>query len=78
MQPEVTILGAGIVGIFTGLALAERGVRVRLIDRVLGLAGMQPAGEIPTEAVDELLPARRSPDHPVGNGNGHGHKVAAN
>ena len=33
MQPEVTILGAGIVGIFTGLALAERGVRVRLIDR---------------------------------------------
>lgn len=33
MQPEVTILGAGIVGICTGLSLIERGVRVRLIDR---------------------------------------------
>ncbi|MFN3207931.1 MAG: NAD(P)/FAD-dependent oxidoreductase [Roseovarius sp.] len=33
MHPEVTILGAGIVGICTGLSLAERGVKVRIIDR---------------------------------------------
>lgn len=33
MEPDVTILGAGIVGICTGLSLAEQGVRVRLIDR---------------------------------------------
>lgn len=33
MQPEVTILGAGIVGICTGLSLLERGMRVRLVDR---------------------------------------------
>lgn len=33
MQPEVTILGAGIVGICTGLSLLERGMRVRIVDR---------------------------------------------
>ena len=33
MQPEVTILGAGIVGICTALSLVERGLTVRLIDR---------------------------------------------
>ena len=31
--PQVTVLGAGIVGICTALSLAERGVRVRVIDR---------------------------------------------
>ena len=31
--PDVTILGAGIVGIMTALSLAERGFRVALIDR---------------------------------------------
>jgi len=50
------------------LAMQER---VRLIDRVLGLAGMKAAGEISIEVVDEILPARRSKSHPVGNGNGH-------
>lgn len=33
MQPEVTVLGAGIVGICTALSLIERGVKVRLVDR---------------------------------------------
>ena len=33
MPEEVTILGAGIVGICTALSLAERGVAVRVIDR---------------------------------------------
>ncbi|MEL7257696.1 MAG: FAD-dependent oxidoreductase [Pseudomonadota bacterium] len=33
MQADVTILGAGIVGICTALALTERGQKVRLIDR---------------------------------------------
>ncbi|MEM7599051.1 MAG: FAD-dependent oxidoreductase [Pseudomonadota bacterium] len=33
MTGEVTILGAGIVGICTALSLAERGVSVRIIDR---------------------------------------------
>lgn len=32
-SPEVTILGAGIVGICTALSLLERGVQVTLIDR---------------------------------------------
>ncbi|WP_171178985.1 FAD-binding oxidoreductase [Ruegeria sp. HKCCD8929] len=31
--PDVTVLGAGIVGICSALSLAERGLRVRLIDR---------------------------------------------
>lgn len=31
--PEVTVLGAGIVGICTALSLVEKGLRVRLIDR---------------------------------------------
>ena len=31
--PDVTILGAGIVGIMTALSLTERGFRVALIDR---------------------------------------------
>lgn len=35
--PEVTVLGAGIVGICSALSLAEKGLRVRLIDR--GLPG---------------------------------------
>ncbi|HAR53499.1 MAG TPA: FAD-binding oxidoreductase, partial [Roseovarius nubinhibens] len=30
---EVTVLGAGAVGIFCALSLAERGAKVRLIDR---------------------------------------------
>ncbi|WP_436398977.1 NAD(P)/FAD-dependent oxidoreductase [Roseobacter sp. S98] len=33
MERSVTVLGAGIVGICTALSLAERGVRVRVIDR---------------------------------------------
>ena len=33
MTPHVTVLGAGIVGICTGLSLLERGASVRLIDR---------------------------------------------
>ena len=33
MSEDVTVLGAGIVGICCALSLAERGVRVRLIDR---------------------------------------------
>lgn len=33
MTPQVTVLGAGIVGICTGLSLLERGASVRLIDR---------------------------------------------
>ncbi|WP_298975261.1 FAD-binding oxidoreductase [uncultured Roseobacter sp.] len=33
MQPPVTIIGAGIVGICCALSLQERGVQVRLIDR---------------------------------------------
>ena len=33
MKPDVTVLGAGIVGICTGLSLIERGLRVRLVDR---------------------------------------------
>ena len=32
-QPDVTVLGAGIVGICSALSLAERGLKVRLIDR---------------------------------------------
>ncbi|UWQ91874.1 FAD-binding oxidoreductase [Rhodobacteraceae bacterium M382] len=32
-QPDVTVLGAGIVGICSALSLAERGLNVRLIDR---------------------------------------------
>ncbi|MCP5072918.1 MAG: FAD-binding oxidoreductase, partial [Rhodobacteraceae bacterium] len=31
--PDVTVLGAGIVGICSALSLAEKGLRVRLIDR---------------------------------------------
>ncbi len=31
--PDVTVLGAGIVGICSALSLAERGLKVRLIDR---------------------------------------------
>ncbi|MGB1216203.1 MAG: FAD-dependent oxidoreductase, partial [Pikeienuella sp.] len=30
---DVTVLGAGVVGICTALSLAEKGLRVRLIDR---------------------------------------------
>ncbi|WP_027246020.1 NAD(P)/FAD-dependent oxidoreductase [Leisingera daeponensis] len=33
VSPDVTVLGAGIVGICSALSLAERGLRVRLIDR---------------------------------------------
>ena len=33
MEKDVTILGAGVVGICTALSLAERGVAARLIDR---------------------------------------------
>ena len=33
MAPQVTVLGAGIVGICTGLSLLERGASVRLVDR---------------------------------------------
>ncbi len=33
MSNDVTVLGAGIVGICTGLSLLERGLNVRLIDR---------------------------------------------
>lgn len=33
MAPQVTVLGAGIIGICTGLSLLERGAAVRLIDR---------------------------------------------
>ncbi|MEL7279781.1 MAG: FAD-dependent oxidoreductase [Pseudomonadota bacterium] len=33
MPVEVTVLGAGIIGICTALSLAQRGARVRLIDR---------------------------------------------
>ena len=33
MAEHVTILGAGAIGICTALALVERGVQVRLIDR---------------------------------------------
>ncbi|WP_338549270.1 NAD(P)/FAD-dependent oxidoreductase [Roseovarius phycicola] len=33
MQADVTILGAGIVGICTALALTERGLKVHLVDR---------------------------------------------
>lgn len=33
MVPDITVLGAGIVGICTGLSLVERGLRVRLVDR---------------------------------------------
>lgn len=33
MTANITILGAGIVGICTGLSLIERGASVRLIDR---------------------------------------------
>lgn len=33
MDRDVTVLGAGIVGICSALALSERGLRVRLIDR---------------------------------------------
>jgi D-amino-acid dehydrogenase len=33
MAPQVTVLGAGIVGICTGLSLLENGASVRLIDR---------------------------------------------
>ena len=32
-RPQVTIIGAGIVGICSALSLLERGVAVRLIDR---------------------------------------------
>ncbi|MEM9046662.1 MAG: FAD-dependent oxidoreductase, partial [Pseudomonadota bacterium] len=33
-HPEVTILGAGIIGICCALTLIERGFRVRIIDRI--------------------------------------------
>ena len=33
MTPDVTILGAGIVGIATALSLTERGFKVAIIDR---------------------------------------------
>lgn len=33
MAPNVTVLGAGIIGICTGLSLLERGASVRLIDK---------------------------------------------
>ncbi|WP_317054580.1 NAD(P)/FAD-dependent oxidoreductase [Roseovarius rhodophyticola] len=33
MQPDVTVLGAGIVGICTALSLIERDITVRLVDR---------------------------------------------
>ncbi|WP_293573822.1 FAD-dependent oxidoreductase [Phaeobacter sp.] len=32
-QPDVTVLGAGIVGICSAISLAEQGLKVRLIDR---------------------------------------------
>ena len=33
MDPDVTILGAGIIGICSALSLSERGLQVRLVDR---------------------------------------------
>lgn len=32
-EPQVTVLGAGIIGICCALSLLERGVSVRLIDK---------------------------------------------
>ena len=33
-DPEVLVVGAGPVGLFAGLALAEHGVRVQIIDKM--------------------------------------------
>lgn len=53
MKPDVTVLGAGIVGICAGLSLIERGLKVRLVDR--GEPGQETsfgnAGVISTSSV---------------------------
>lgn len=63
MAQEVTVLGAGIVGICCALSLVERGVRVRLIDRgdpgqetSFGNAGVISPWSVIPQAVPGLLP----------------------
>lgn len=62
-QQDVTILGAGLVGICTALSLAERGVRVTVIDRGApgqetshGNAGVISPWSIIPQALPGLLP----------------------
>lgn len=55
MSDEITIIGAGIVGISIGLELARRGQKVRVLDRK-GVAGETSAGNAGAFAFQEIEP----------------------
>lgn len=55
MSDEITIIGAGIIGISIGLELARRGQKVRVLDRK-GVAGETSAGNAGAFAFQEIEP----------------------
>ncbi len=55
MSNEITIIGAGIIGVSIGLELARRGQKVRVLDRK-GVAGETSAGNAGAFAFQEVEP----------------------
>ncbi|WP_424941143.1 NAD(P)/FAD-dependent oxidoreductase [Aliiroseovarius sp. S253] len=55
MSDEITIIGAGIIGVSIGLELARRGQKVRVLDRK-GVAGETSAGNAGAFAFQEIEP----------------------
>jgi D-amino-acid dehydrogenase len=55
MPQDITIIGAGIIGITTGLALQDKGFQVRILDRY-GVAAGASQGNAGAFAFSELVP----------------------